>query len=157
MICISKMIRHFYLLMLIILIPSLILSISAILISAIIQLWMILPTGKKGVKFYYITSTNARPRELTSRDSVPISSSTKVTVIIHGFLESHEAKWITALSKALLNPEYGSDQVIILVDYWDMMLLPRVQARIDIGKDTAQLLDYFALHKNLNLSQCHLM
>ncbi|CAL4226638.1 unnamed protein product, partial [Meganyctiphanes norvegica] len=57
----------------------------------------------------------------------------------------------------LLTTEYESDQVIILVDYWDVMFKPRVQLRRDIAKETAQLLNYFALQKNLNMSHCHLM
>ncbi|CAL4168526.1 unnamed protein product, partial [Meganyctiphanes norvegica] len=140
-----------------ILIPSVILIISTTVIAALIQLWMIFPTGKKGIRFYYQTSNNTSRQELTSRDAAPISSSTNVTVIIHGFLESSKSEWIKTLTTALLNPEYGSDQVIILVDYWDVMFAPRLQLRSYIAKETADLLDYFALHKQLNLSQSHLI
>ncbi|XP_037786309.1 endothelial lipase-like [Penaeus monodon] len=122
-----------------------------------------IPTGRNGVFYYFCNSTDGdrNPFIPTAEglSVVPISSSSDVTLIIHGFSESSHRPWIHRLTKALIARGEGN-HVVLVVDYWDLhslnYLVMRQNARI-VADLIASLIDGLVRENDHSLARTHVV
>ncbi|XP_042878959.1 uncharacterized protein LOC122257622 [Penaeus japonicus] len=121
------------------------------------------PTGRNGVFYYFCNSTDGQRHPFLATaeglSEVPITSSSEVTLIIHGFSESTHRPWIHRLTKALIARGEGN-HVVLVVDYWDLhslnYLTMRHNARV-VADLLANLIDRLVGENEMDLSHTHVV
>lgn len=123
-----------------------------------------IPTGQKGVFFYYLTNKtsldwNEFTPSIDDLSSIPLTSETRLTFIVHGFSESSHRPWIHRLAQATLSRE-DSHNIVMVIDYWDLHRAEYFWMRSNthfVARQIAIILDNLVLHNNLKLSNTHLI
>lgn len=142
----------------IVLVPTLV----AILAIVALKIYSIYPSGHTGVLFFFSTSSHEDRKEFKATkegmELLPVSSSTPVFIIIHGYTESSIRPWVINLTNAML--DHDAVCVVILVDYWDMTTISRPYMMINvrhIATVTASMIDLLVLEKGVRLSNTHVL
>lgn len=137
-------------------------SVMVAMMAVMVKIYPNYPTGRMGVLFYYCTSSHQDRKEMNatkeSLASLPVSPSTPVTFVIHGFTESSIRSWVISLTDALL--AHDSKSVVILVDYWDLTTIsrPYMMGNVrHIAGITAHLIDLLVEEKGVRLANVHVI
>ncbi|XP_068241476.1 lipase member H-like [Palaemon carinicauda] len=123
-----------------------------------------IPTGQKGVFFYYLTNKttldwNEFTPSIEDLSNIPLTSETRLTFIVHGFSESSHRPWIHRLAQATLSRE-DSHNIVMVVDYWDLHRAEYFWMRSNshyVARIISGIIDNLVLHNNLQLSNTHLI
>ncbi|XP_042217719.1 lipase member H-like isoform X3 [Homarus americanus] len=134
----------------------------ALVAVIVVKVYSSYPSGRVGVLFYYSTSLHEDRKEFkATKESIaalPVTPSTPVSIIIHGYTESSLRSWVVDLTDALLSHDLKS--VVILVDYWDLVTISRPYMMINvrhIADITARMIDMLAEEKSVELTNIHIM